>query len=107
MSPFFCHADRKKDLLPACLPFIKLPSPVFWQALPKRDLGGEKEEGFFFFACPWSIAEEKQMTVLLKAFFPPCHNPLELTPAVPQGVGAMCTNVCLLKTGGKRVSINV
>lgn len=43
------------------------------------------------------------MTVLLKAFFP-LHNPPELAPAAPQGVGAMC--VCLFEAGGKGVSIH-
>lgn len=30
------------------------------------------------------------MTLLLKAFFPPLHNPQELAPAAPQGVGSLC-----------------
>lgn len=44
------------------------------------------------------------MTVLLKAFFP-LHNPPELAPAAPQGVGAVC--VCLFEAAGERGSIHV
>lgn len=46
------------------------------------------------------------MTVLLKAFFPH-HNPPELAPAAPQGVGAVCACVCLFAAAGVRGSIHV
>lgn len=30
-----------------------------------------------------------------EGFFPPLHNPQELAPAAPQGVGSLCDCVCI------------
>lgn len=104
MSPFFFLPCRQKEGSAACLSsFHKAAQPSFLAGTAKKGLRGRKGG-----VRLRSIAKEKQMTVLLKAF--PhllCHNPLELAPAVPQGVGAVCTCVCLFETGGKRVSISV